>query len=119
MNNSFVSLNSLELETPVDNTVHFREQESKLIKIVEALNKVSENRDWKYLQDTIFQGVVDGLKRERETQIERQPLNGPLIHNLNGQIKWAKKYLDLLDLASIYKQELVNVRKQLNANQDS
>lgn len=110
---------SLELDTQVDNTVHFRERESELIKIIEALNRVAESPEWQLLNDKIFGGVVDSLKREREVQVEKQPLNGPLIHNLNGQIKWAKKYLDLSSFANIYKQELINVRKQLNASKDS
>jgi len=118
MNNSFISIENiaLELETPVDNTVHFRKKEAELIKIIEALSKVIESKDWQFLQDTVFNGVVENLKREREFEVDKQPLNGPKIHNLNGQIKWAKKYLDLSSLALIYKQELVNVRKQLNGN---
>ncbi len=116
MNNSFIAIEnvSLELESPVDNTVHFRQQESELVAIIEAINKVAESQEWKLLQDKVFNGVVESLKKEREVQVERQPLNGPLIHNLNGQIKWAKKYSDLSSLASIYKQQLINIRKQLN-----
>lgn len=116
MNNSFIAIEnvSLELEPSLDNTVHFRQRESELIAIIETINKIAESKEWKVLNDKIFNGVVEGLKRERESEIEKQPLNGPKIHNLNGQIKWARKYTNFTTLADIYKQELINVRKQLN-----
>ncbi len=113
MNNSLLEID-FELE-PVVDTAKLRVKETELGRIVEALTKVAESQEWAYLQEKMFAGVVDSLKREREAEVERQPLNGPKIHNLNGQIKWAKKYLDLLSLAIIYKQELVNIRKRINA----
>lgn len=118
MNNSFIAIEnvSLELETPVDNTVHFRQRESELLAIIEAFNKVAESSEWKLLKEKIFDGVVENLKRRRDTEVEKKPLNGPMIHSLNGQLEWAKKYSDLLSLAYIYKQELINIRKQLNGN---
>lgn len=117
MNNSFLAINnvSLELDTPLDNTVHFRERETELVKIIDALTAIAESKEWKILEDTIFKDVVKNLLRDRDREASvEQSLNGPKIHNLNGQIKWARKYLDLSSLASIYKQELVNVRNQLN-----
>ena len=121
MNNSFIAMEnvSLELDARVDNTEHFRERETELIAIIDAIIKVAESKEWQTLKNKIFDGVVQSLKQERDTEVEKKPLNGPKIHDLNGQIRWAKKYLDLLSLASIYKQELVNVRNQLNANREN
>jgi len=113
MNNSFIVENSLELETPVDNTERFRQKESELITIIEAINKVAESYEWQILKEKIFDGVVENLKKQRDTEVEKKPLNGPLIHSLNGQLAWAKKYSDFAKLADIYKLELANVRKQL------
>lgn len=117
MNNSFIAMEnvSLELETPIDNTVHFRQKEAELIKIIEAITKVASSQEWKLLEDKIFNGVTEGLKRRRDVEVEKKPLNGPMIHSLNGQLEWAKKFTNFITLADIYKQELINVRKQLNA----
>ena len=112
MNNSLLEI---DFEVPIEDKAKLRFRETELIKIVEAITKVGESQEWAILKEKIFDGVVDSLRRERETEIEKQPLNGPKIHNLYGQIKWAKKYLDLLSLGIIYKQELVNIRKRINA----
>ena len=113
MNNSLLEID-FEVE-PVIDTAKLRSKETDLVRIIEALTQVGESKEWAYLKEQIFEGVVEALKRERDSEVEKQPLNAPKIHNLNGQIKWAKKYLDLLSFASIYKQELVNIRKKLNA----
>lgn len=116
MNNSLIIESvSLELEQPADKTELLRQKETELIQIIEALSKVIESREWAVLKDKIFDGVVESLERRLKTEIKKKPLNGPLIHSLNGQIEWAEKYSNLESLAHIYKQELTNVRNQFNA----
>lgn len=115
MNNSLLEID-FETNEPVLDTAKLRSRETELLKIVEAITTIGESKEWLLLKEKVFDGVVDALRREREAEIEKQPLNGPKIHNMNGQIKWAKKYLDLLSLANIYKQELVNIRKKTNAS---
>lgn len=105
---------SLELEEPVDNTVLLREKETQLVKIIQALEEIEKNDTWQYLKETIFDGIVESLKKRRDLEVEKKPLNGPLIHSINGQLEWAKKYSNLTSLASIYRLELSNVRKLLN-----
>lgn len=118
MNNSFLAIEnvSLEIEEQKDITPQLNQRESELIARIEAFNKVAGSLEWKLLQEKIFDGVVENLKKERDIEVEKKPLNGPKIHDLNGQLRWAKKYSNLLSLASIYKQELVNIRKQLNGS---
>lgn len=125
MNNSFIAMENvslerdrslLELEQPVNNTGVLRAKESELILIIEAIEDIAGNQSWKVLKEKIFDGVVEGLKRQRDHEVEKKPLNGPMIHSINGQLAWAKKYSDFETLADIYKLELQNVRKLLNAN---
>lgn len=102
-------------ETPVDNTVRFRERESELIAIIEAFETVGASSEWKLLKEKVWDGVISSLLKQRDMEVEKKPLNGPLIHSINGQLAWAKKYLNISDLANIYKLELQNIRKNLNA----
>ncbi len=117
MNNSFIAIEnvSLDLEEAVDNTVLFREKETELVSIIEAIETVAASREWAILKEKLFDGVVAGLLKQRDVEVEKKPLNGPLIHAINGQLAWAKKYSDFASLASIYKLELQNVRKKINA----
>lgn len=118
MNNSKIALDdymdSLEDEV-VDNQPALREKEVELVAIIEAIQNLSNNRDWVILQEKVFDGVVNNLMKRRNTEVEKKPLNGPVIHSLNGQLEWAKKYSNIASLAQIYKLELTNVRKLLDA----
>jgi len=115
MNNSFIAIEnvSLELDDVVDNTAQLRQKETDIIAIIEAINRLMENKDWLILKEKIFDGVVENLLRLRNTEVEKKPLNGPVIHSLNGQLSWAKKYSNLDSLAIIYKQDLTKIRKLL------
>lgn len=116
MNNSFISENvSLaEYEKP-DNKPALRVRETELSSIIEAIVNLANNPDYQVLQAKIFNGLVEGLNKRLMVEVKKKPLNGPLIHSLNGQIEVATKYSDILSLASIYKLELQNTRKVLNA----
>lgn len=118
MNNSFIAIEnvSLALEEPLDNSESLRVKETELMQIIEAIEMIANSREWKLLKEKIFDGVLEGLKRQRDFEVEKKPLNGPVIHSLNGQLVWAKKYSDFSTLANIYKLELESVRKLLNAN---
>lgn len=116
MNNSKITNDFVEPEEVKDIKPQLRARETELIAIIRAIENLNANPDWKLLQDKIFNGVVLSLNKELMSEVKKQPLNGPKIHSLNGQIKWAEKYTNLSDLASIYKLELLNVRNNLNAS---
>lgn len=117
MNNSFIAIENVSLnEDKKDiNKPFLRAKETKLTAVIEAIVRLANNEDWLLLKEEVFDGVVESLKKQRDTEVEKKPLNGPVIHSLNGQLVWAKKYSDILTLAEIYKLELVNIRKVLNA----
>ena len=80
MNNSFLAIQNVELEMEVkqevDNKPILRARETELLKILEAIKNLSVNKDWLTLKELIFDGVVEVLKKEREREIEKQPING-------------------------------------------
>lgn len=117
MNNSFIAIENVSLaeDEKQDNKPALRVRETELNAIVEAIVNVANNPDYQVLKDMIFDGLVESLNKKLMVEIKKKPLNGPLIHSINGQIEIATKYSDILSLASIYKLELQNVRKVLNA----
>ena len=117
MNNSFIAQQNLTLEEN-DRTPRLRERESELVKIIGAIEKIDQSAEWQILKEKVFDGVVESLLKQRETEVEKKPLNGPMIHSLNGQLAWAKKYSNLLRLADIYKLELRKIKEQLNVKND-
>ena len=113
MNNSFIAM-----ETSIEETVNItglRDKEAELIAVLEPLETIANSKEWAALKEKLWDPQVAGLLKQREREVEKKPLNGPLIHSINGQLAWAKIFLNLPDLVNKYKAELDNVRKQLNA----
>jgi methionine salvage enolase-phosphatase E1 len=113
MNNSKIAIDnvSLEMDDQVDNKPMLRQRETELVGIIEALEHVSGSNYWKLLQDKVLNGVLESLQHRLRN--EKNPTE---IYRLQGQIVWAEKYTDLDKLAQVYRNDLQNIRKQLNAN---
>lgn len=103
---------TLSLEE-ADNTPLLRERESVLIQIIEALQNVSITEEWSTLKSLIFDGTVESLERQLRSESEKSELNPSRIHQLQGELRWARKYADLSKLAESYRIELSNIKKRI------
>lgn len=118
MNNSKIALDNqgvLEVER-VDKTPVLREKEGELVKIIEAINGVANSENWKVLEKYILLDLVANLERRLASEANKDELNQPEIHRLQGQLIWARKFADFKKLSEVYRSELSNVKKQLNIN---
>ncbi len=106
MNNGFIAQQNIDFEDQPKNLDSLRAEETNLMAIIDSCIRLANHPDWLVLKEKVFDGVVDSIRKRREIEIEKKPRNGPTIHNLNGQLEWAKKYSDLLTVASTYKQRL-------------
>lgn len=115
MNNSKIALDNIETEEEIDLSPVLREQETKVVKIIEAISVIAVSEQWKVLKELIFDDLVDSLERRISSEAKRKPIDEPEIYALTGQLAWAKRYADFNKLADAYKLELSNLRKKLNA----
>lgn len=118
MNNSKIAIDNQDVfkEKEVDKTPVLREKEGVLVKIIEAVNRIEQTEDWKTLRNYIFDGLVESLERRLSQEANKDELNQPEIHRLQGQLIWARKYSDFKKLSEVYRSELLNVKKMLNTN---
>ena len=115
MNNSFIAQNALELEEKRDITPTLRAEEAKLIKIIQSVELISESPEWLTLKELVFDGVVESLERQKSAETNKQPINTDIVHSLNGQLAWAKRYSNFSTLAHAYRLQLRKVKETLNA----
>lgn len=118
MNNSFIAINSLELEEKVDITPNLRAEEEKLVKIIEAIESVANSPEWQILKELVFDGVVESLERQKSVETSRQPINVDKVHSLNGQLAWAKRYSNFTTLSEAYRLRLREVKEKLNVKRN-
>lgn len=113
MNNSRISLDNVFDEPEVDRKPQLREQESELVKIIEALGKVAGSKDWSTLKNTVFAGVVETLETKLKAEASKDDPDKMVLAKINGQLVWARKYVDLDSLTNVFRLQLTQVRTLL------
>lgn len=119
MNNAKLVMDSYPLtEEPVDRQPHFREREGELVRIIDALQAIQQTAAWDTMRELVFEGMVSSLERQLSTEAKKDAPNTNVLARINGQLLWATKFADLGKLTSAFRQELLNVRKQLNYGEE-
>ena len=110
MNNSklITEYNTLEQEVELDKAPYLRSREQELVEIIDAVSQINASNYWKVLQNKVFNGVLDQLKRRISSETDTTEM-----FRLQGQIAWAEKYCNLEKMADAYRNELKNIRNQL------
>jgi hypothetical protein len=116
MNNSKLAqdfADTLTEELPVDILPKLKEREAELIKIIEAIQGVKQTPAWSTLKSQIFDGVVTRFENELKDEAIRETPDTNKLNRISGQLTWAKRYADLDKLESVYRTELLGLRKQI------
>ena len=111
MNNSQIEISEPEV---FDAKSLLRDRASKLVRMIEAIERVAKSADWSILKAEIFEPVSANLERKLMSEVKKDEMNEPEIYRLQGQLVWARKYSKLEDLKEVFKVELTNIKKQIN-----
>src|SRR3990167_1992445 len=88
MNNS-----NHKLEEKEDSRLSFlQDKQGELAQLIEAINRVEANEDWRKLKELLLDGVVEKLERQLKDEAKKDEVSLPKLYRLQGQIEWAKKY---------------------------
>src|SRR3990167_807894 len=108
MNNSQIVIDN---ETDVESSLAQRQGE--LVRIVEALQRTADSRDWKILKELVFDGVLETLERQLKSEAQKAEVVTPELYRLQGQLVWARKYADLDKLAEFFKIQIEGIKSNL------
>lgn len=114
-NNSKLAIDSvpLVLDTPVDNTIHFRERESELLRIISALQEVQKSKSWGSLKTEVFDRLTESLTGRLFSEAKKESPDTNKLNRLAGELKWAERFSDLGKLEQEFKLELANIKQKL------
>lgn len=106
MNNSVIAFNDVQ---EVDNTL-LREEESRLVKIIEAITKINKLDDWSTLKSLVFDSRIESIEKKISNESSKLKIEDSELYRLQGRLFEAKKY-DLDKLLDTYRLELSRIRK--------
>jgi len=114
MNNSKFAIEGAALKNEMVNRQPFlQEREGELIAILDAIRTVQGSKAWSTLKTEVFDGLVERLTKDLQTEAKKETPDGLKLNRLAGQLKWAERYSDLSKLELEFRLELTNIRTQL------
>ena len=89
------------------------QRQGELVRIVEALRRVADSKDWQVLKGLVFDSVLETLERQLKAEAQKDEVNAPELYRLQGQLVWARKYADLNKLAEFFKVQVEGIKSNL------
>jgi uncharacterized Zn finger protein len=93
--------------------IRLREEQTRLIKIVEALTKLDKSKEWSTLKELVFNKSLEAIERQIKVESLGETINTDKLYNLQGQWAWAKQFCDTDRFAETLKKQLEEIKKRL------
>lgn len=93
--------------------VKLREEESRLIKIIEALDKLEGSKEWQVLKELVFDKSLQAIERQMLNESVSPKVEIEKIYRLQGEWAWAKQYSDTGRFVENLKKQLEAVKNKL------
>lgn len=100
-------------ELTEDRTVDLRENQAELIRLLDALTKLDESKEWHVLRELVFDKSVGSIERQILNESLAKEVNLPKLYKLQGELEWAKRYSDIERFADTLKKQLKNIKNIL------
>ena len=112
MNNSFLNLEPEETSQQTEEWLGA--EESRIVKILEALTAISSSKEWQVLKTEIFDSLINVLERNIQEEARKEDTKPTVLSRLSGELKWAERYADFSKLEQYYKGLLKSIRIKLH-----
>ena len=90
-----------------------REQQTNLIRLVEALAGLEGKKEWGVLKELIFDKSLQVIERQILSEALTQKIDVDKLYRLQGEWAWAKQYSDTDKFAENLKRQLASIKNKL------
>jgi len=97
-----------------DTKVLLREEQTKLVKVIEAFAKLDGSKEWQTLKELVFDKSLDSIQRQMMNEALAPKINTDKLYKLQGEWAWAKQYADVDRLGESLKKQLADVKKRIS-----
>lgn len=93
--------------------IKLREEQTRLIKIIESLEKLDKSKEWSSLKELVFDKSLESIERQMKFEALSPEINTDKLYNLQGQWAWAKQFCDIDRFTETLKIQLQEIKKKL------
>src|SRR3990167_2883664 len=91
--------------------VKLREEQSKIIKVIEAFAKLDSSKEWETLKDLVFNKSLASIERQMLSEVLTPEIKIDKLYRLQGEWAWAKQYSDVGRFTESLKKQLEEIKK--------
>lgn len=92
----------------------YREEQTRLIKLLDALAKLDKNKDWETLKEMVFAKSLQAVERQMLTECLSPEISIEKLYKLQGEWVWAKQYTDVDRFIETLKKQLEEIKNKLS-----
>ena len=96
-----------------DVKVLLRERQAELVKIIEALAKLDNSKEWETLKELIFNKSLKAIERQILNESTAVKIDTDKLYRLQGEWAWAKQYNDINKFGENLKKQLEAIKLKL------
>jgi restriction endonuclease S subunit len=104
-------LNRLELTEEIK--IKLREEQTKLVKIIKAFERLNESEEWKTLQELVFSKSLEAIEKQLFAESVSKEVNVNKIYKLQGEWVWARQYADSARYVQTLRKQLQGIKDKL------
>jgi hypothetical protein len=93
--------------------VLLREEQTRLIKIIEALSKLDKLKEWETLKELVFSKSLANIERQMLNESVAKEVDVDKIYRLQGEWAWAKQFTETDRFVETLKRQLEEIKKKL------
>ena len=97
-----------------ESKVLLRDEQAKLIKVIEAIQKLDKSKEWETLKEIVFARSLVAIERQLLNESLAKEVDVNKIYRLQGEWAWAKQYNDIDKFVENLKRQLEEIKKRLS-----
>jgi len=90
-----------------------REEQGRLIKLLDALERLEKSKEWQTLKELIFDKSVSVIERQLVNECLVATIDPNKLYRLQGEWAWAKQYSDTNKFIENIRKQLEEIKKRL------
>lgn len=90
-----------------------REEQNRLIKIIESLSSLDKSEEWSTLKELVFNKSLHSIERQIMSATLSEEIDLNKLYKLQGEWVWAKQFTDTNRFTETLKKQLQDIKKRL------
>lgn len=97
----------------MDKEVVLRQEQTKLIKIAEAFDKLEKTEEWNTIKELVFDKSLESIERQIKNECLAENINLNKLYKLQGEWTSVKRLYDVDRFSENIKRTLQEIKKKL------